>query len=191
MGMKHSEPRRRPGRAVILRWAAELVVLGLLMVSLLSMPFQMYAVRTGSMEPTFAPRSLVLVHTGEFHQGQPISFTHNGEVITHRFKSVNADGSVVTKGDANTTADPWVVQPREIIGGVIASVPWLGYWFVYLKTMAGLASVICAVVGTVFLWSIVRELDDKPGADSDDRSGRNGAGQPVIEYANAAQFPLA
>ena len=122
-------------------------------------------------------------------KGQPISFTHHGEVITHRFKSVNADGSVVTQGDANTTADPWVVQPREIIGGVVASVPWLGYWFVYLKSMAGLASLICALVGTGFLWSIVRELDDKPGEDSDRRVHLDD-GRPVVEQANAAQVSL-
>ena len=189
MGMKHFEPRRRPGRAVILRRAAELVVLGLLMFALLSLPFQLYAVRTGSMEPTFAPRSLVLVHTGEFHKGQPISFTHHGEVITHRLKSVNADGSIVTQGDANTTADPWVVQPREIIGGVVASVPWLGYWFVYLKTMAGLASVLCAVVGTGFLWSIVRELDGKPGG-VDGRDDLDEGYRPGIEYTPAGQLSL-
>jgi signal peptidase len=190
MGMKHSESSRRPGRAVILRWAAELVVLGLLMVAILSLPFHLYAVRTGSMEPTFAPRSLVLVHTGEFQKAQPISFTHNGEIITHRLVSANTDGSLVTQGDANTTADPWVVQPREIIGGVVASVPWLGYWFIYLKTMAGLASLVCAVVGAGFLWSIVSELDDKRGEDGDRRDDLNHGDRPVLEHASTGELSL-
>ena len=167
MGMKTSESRRRPSPAVILRWSGELVVLGLLMATLLAVPFQLYAVRTGSMEPTFGPRDLVMVRTGEFKQGQPITFTHNGAVITHRLVSLNTDGTFATRGDANRTADPWVVQRSDVIGGVVASAPHLGYWLVYLKSMAGLGSVILAGVGLCLVWSISREFDDKPGEDED------------------------
>jgi signal peptidase len=163
--MKASESLRRPGLAVILRWSGALVVLGLLMVAFLSLPFQMFAVKTGSMEPVFGPRDLVLVHKGEYQQGQPISFTHYGEVITHRLVSVNADGTFVTRGDANKTPDPWVVQRREIIGGVVATVPHLGYSLVYLKSIPGLGSVIFLVVGLGFFWSIALEFDDEPGED--------------------------
>ncbi len=163
MGMKTFASLRRPGLAVVLRWSAALVVLGILMVALLALPFQLYAVQTGSMQPAFAPRAVVLVHTGEYQQGKPISFQHKGAMITHRFVSVNADGTLVTKGDANKTADPWVVQRREVIGGVVASVPALGYWLVYLKSIPGLASVILACVGLSLLWSIAREFDDEPG----------------------------
>ena len=163
MGMKTHRSLRRPGLAVILRWSGALVVLGILIVALLALPFQLYAVQTGSMEPVFAPRDVVLVHTGDYQQGQPISFQHKGAIISHRFVSVNADSTFVTKGDANRTPDPWVVQRREVIGGVVASVPALGYWLVYLKSIPGLASVILACVGTSLLWSIAREFDDEPG----------------------------
>ena len=120
-------------------------MLGQLTVALLSLAFQLYAVRTGSMEPDFGSRDLVLVHNGEWQQGQPITFTHDGEVITHRCVS---DGTLVTKGDASKTPDPWVVQPRDTIGDV-ATPPHLGYWLVYLKSITGLASDICALVGTL------------------------------------------
>ena len=159
MGMKDPSTTRRRDPAAIVEWAIAFVVLGLLTVTLLSMPYQLYAVRTGSMEPSFGPRALVVVHKGEWQQGQPISFTHDGEVVTHRLVSVNSEGTFVTKGDANATADPWVVGRTETIGGVVASVPQLGYWLIYLKTIAGLASVFFAVAGMWLLWPIARELD--------------------------------
>ena len=172
--MKTLAALRRPDLAGVVQWSVGLVVLGLLTVALLSLPFQLYAVRTGSMEPAFGSRDLVLVHKGVWQRGQPITFTHNGEVITHRLVSVNPDGTFVTKGDANKSPDPWVVQPRETIGAVVASVPQLGYWLVYLKSIAGLGSVICALVGTRVLWSIARELDDEPDENIDDRSNSTG-----------------
>ena len=191
MGMKAPGALRRPDRAAILQWSGALVVLGLLTVALLSLPFQLYAVRTGSMEPSFGTRDLVVVREGEWQPGQPISFVHHGEVITHRLVSVNADGTFVTKGDANATPDPWVVEPRDTIGGVVAAVPQLGYWLVYLKTMAGLASLIVAVVGTRILWSIARELDEKPGEDIDDRGDNmDPAEQRVTQAARTGDFSL-
>jgi signal peptidase I len=156
---------RRSGPGVIARWSAALVVLALLMLVLVLVRFQLYAVRTGSMEPLFGPRDLVVVLRGEYRQGQPISFAHDGAVITHRFVSVNPDGTYVTAGDANTTADPWVVQRRDVIGGVVASAPQLGYWFVYLKSIPGIGSLIAAVVGIRLLWSIAREFDDRTVGD--------------------------
>ncbi len=162
MGMKTVESLRRPGLAVILRWSGALVGLGLLMVALLSLPLQPYAVRTGSMEPAFGPRDVVIVHTGEFKQGQPITFTHDGTVITHRLVSLYADGTFATRGDANRTADPWVVQRSDVIGGVVASAPNLGYWLVYLKSITGLGSVIFAGLVPCLLWSIAREFDESP-----------------------------
>lgn len=158
---------RRRDLAAILQWSVGLVVLGLLTVTLLSLPFQLYAVRTGSMEPAFGSRDLVIVNKGAWQQGQPITFTHNEEVITHRLVSVNADGTFVTKGDANTTPDPWVVQPRNTIGAVVASVPKLGYWLVYLKSIAGLASLVCALGSMGVLWSIARDLEEQPCEEVD------------------------
>ena len=167
MGMKSVDSLRRPGLAVILRWSGALVVLGLLMAALLSLPFQPYAVRTGSMEPEFGPRDVVIVHTGEFKQGQPITFTHDGTVITHRLVSLHGDGTFATQGDANRTADPWMVQRSDVIGGVVASVPNVGYWLVYLKSIAGLGSVTFAGLIPCLLWSIAREFDESLGKDID------------------------
>lgn len=156
MSIRSATPR---GRAVgVLGWSAALMTLGLLTAALLSLPFQLFAVRTGSMQPTVAPRAVVLVHTGEFRPGMPITFTHEGNVITHRLMSYNANGTIVTQGDANKTPDPWVVQRADVIGGVVATIPHLGYWLVYLKSVAGLGSVVFTVLASVLLWALARDL---------------------------------
>jgi len=183
--MKGPAALRRRDLAAIVRWSGALVVLGLLMVALLSLPYQMYAVRTGSMEPSFGPRDLILVHEGEWQQGQPITFAHNAEVITHRFVSVNGDGTFLTKGDANETPDPWVVRPGDVLGGVVTSVPHLGYWLVYFTTIPGLGSVVFLAVGTRLLWSIADELGDD-GTDGADGAGEGTAEQTAEQAKSGA-----
>lgn len=164
-GMSTPAPIKRPAVGVILRWSGVVVALGLLTFALLALPFRLYAVQTGSMQPTFGPRALVVVHQGEPVMGQPISFTHHGGVITHRLVSVNGAGDYLTKGDANETVDPWVVAPSEVIGGVVWSMPTAGYWLVYLKLAPGWGSILLSLVGLGLMWAIARELDDatEPG----------------------------
>ena len=171
---------QRPALGVILRWSGALAVLGLLVVALLAPPLRVYAVQTGSMQPTFGPRALVVVHSGEPVLGQPITFTHHGGVITHRLVSVDAAGGYVTKGDANETADPWVVAPSEVIGGVVWSAPAAGYWLVYLKQAAGWGSALLTIVGLCLMWSIAREFDG-PAAPTVEGPSPDGAEvlQPV------------
>jgi signal peptidase len=126
------------GAAVVLT-AFLIVVSGIL-------PYRVFIVHTGSMEPAISSRSAVIVHRHVYRVGQPISFSQQGGVVTHRLVRVNSDGTAVTKGDANTTADPWTIKTSAIIGGVIAAPPELGYWLMYLKNPFGLMSVLLAAV---------------------------------------------
>ena len=61
-----------------------------------------------------------------------------------------------------------MVQPGEALGAVVASVPRLGYWLVYLKTITGLASVILAATGMWLLGPLARELDFNRSDDAGD-----------------------
>ncbi|TXN28989.1 signal peptidase I [Lacisediminihabitans profunda] len=126
------------GAAVVLT-AFLVVVSGIL-------PYRVFIVHTGSMEPTISSRSAVIVQRHVYRVGQPISFYEQGGVVTHRLARVNSDGTAVTKGDANTTADPWTIKTSSIIGGVVAAPPELGYWLVYLKNPFGLMSILLCVV---------------------------------------------
>ena len=66
--------------------------------------------------------------------------------------------TLVTKGDANKSADPWSTTPSQVIGGVVAAPRMLGYWLQYLKDPAGLASLFMLIVCFWLLYSTTAEL---------------------------------
>ena len=78
--------------------------------------YQIEAVLSGSMVPTFRPGDAVLVTreaTADVRVGQVISYkipVGDHHVETHRIVRIISGGShpvVVTKGDANAASDPW------------------------------------------------------------------------------------
>lgn len=116
-----------------------------------ALPYKLYVVHTGSMSPTIPSRSAVIVQENHFSIGEPITFVANGEVITHRLVAISAEGTTTTEGDANATPDTWHVPTSAIIGGVVTTVPELGYWITYLKNPVGLVSILA---GVLLLWQI-------------------------------------
>jgi signal peptidase len=108
--------------------------------------YRVFIVSTGSMMPSISPNSVAIVERGVYRVGQTISFMTASGVVTHRLLERRADGSLVTKGDANATADPGTVSPEDVIGGVIAAPPLMGYLLIYLKDPLGVASLLLAIV---------------------------------------------
>ncbi len=134
---------------------ALLVVVGALGVFLSGvLPYRVYVLHTGSMSPTIASKSAVIVEEHDYHVGQVVTFTEDGQTVTHRLISINAQGMITTKGDANATADPWHVPKSQIIGGVVTTMPEVGYWLEYLKSPLGLASVLLALLACWQIWSL-------------------------------------
>jgi signal peptidase I len=87
----------------------------------------------GSMEPTIAKGEVIGVDpTLAIGVGSVITFAKDGKTTTHRvvkkWQSHDSFGTqrtvYQTKGDANTTDDPWVVTDNEVIG-VLTSTPLL------------------------------------------------------------------
>lgn len=107
--------------------------------------FQVFIVHTGSMNPAIPPSSAVIVEKGVYRVGQVITFATANGVVTHRLVEQRSDGTLVTKGDANATVDPGTLAPANVIGGVVAAPPLLGYAFLFLKTPAGVAFLLAAL----------------------------------------------
>ncbi|MBK4348976.1 signal peptidase I [Lacisediminihabitans changchengi] len=141
-------------KAVTLAATALLALAAFAVIASGVLPYRLYIVHTGSMSPTITSRSAVLVRTGEYRVGQVITFTVADEVITHRLKSIDSAGRMTTKGDGNGTDDPWTLTKNDIIGGVIASPPDLGYWLMYLKNPLGLLSILVGAFVFWQLWSL-------------------------------------
>ena len=110
------------------------------------------SVKTGSMKPVIEPQSVVLI---KMVDGEDYSFTvgENGDIavyegtvagndayILHRVVEENSDGTITTKGDANSTADTPI--ERSAVKGI------------YVKTLPGLTKLsrmLATGAGLVFL----------------------------------------
>ena len=102
-------------------------------------------VSTGSMEPKIKVASLVLIaktDVAKLNKGDIINFLPAGSAvsITHRIadiKTVDNQISFITKGDANNIADIDPVPAQNVLGKVVLSIPYLGYFYTWIKTPVG------------------------------------------------------
>jgi signal peptidase I len=122
-----------------------------------SSKYEVYVIHTGSMRPTIPSGSAVLIRKGHYRVGQVITFTEDNLTVTHRLVSISSTGLTTTKGDGNPTVDPWHVPTRQIIGGVVHSAPYVGYWIWYFKNPLGSLSVFLAVLVVWEIWALARD----------------------------------
>lgn len=85
-----------------------------------------YIVLSGSMAPAIPSGALVYVlETGNYAQGDVITYAHEGATVTHRIVGETSNG-LHTKGDANDARDPYVVKRAQVHGEVVLTVPAYG-----------------------------------------------------------------
>ena len=163
---------------VILLLVLAAVLTPVALVATGALPYRAYVVRTGSMSPTILPASVVLVEADQYEVGQVIAFRRADDRTTHRLVAINDDGTLTTKGDANDTIDPFTVPAADVIGGVIAFVPRLGYLVVYLQNPLALGSLIMCVLSLWYVGSSV----EKPEA----KRSKNSTGTPAVAAVQVA-----
>jgi signal peptidase I len=114
-------------------------------------------VLSGSMRPGVNPGDVVMTAPAtpeRFGAGQLIRFVDPGQPdrhLVHRIVEVKPDGTLVTKGDANSVSDSRAVPAAGVTGIVRLRVPWVGlprlWWeerrYPYL---AGLAAALLVMV---------------------------------------------
>lgn len=130
-----------------------------------------YVVLSASMSPAIEAGDVVIVNgvsPDEISQGDVITFqaspghqstTPDVNRVTHRVvEVVEKDGQVQfrTKGDANEEADAQLVPGSAVVGTVLFSIPFIGYFVTYAGTKLGIIAFV--VVPSVLL--IVGELWD-------------------------------
>jgi signal peptidase len=118
--------------------------------------YRLYAVRTGSMTPTFPTGALVVAAPlgGPVVPGDVVVFRSGGTgLTTHRVVTVSGD-LLQTKGDANETPDVGAVPQSAVIGRVVAGTPRLGYVVVFLQQPPGVASVMTMLLCLMLLRSM-------------------------------------
>lgn len=133
-----ADPAPRTGGRVapLLRTAAVawLLVLGCLALWALgprAVGWQPAVVVTGSMLPTIRPGDVVVVDPGARVPGPGrIVLARDPSMpsgqVAHRVVEVRPDGTFVTRGDANPTADVLPRRPQDVVGTVRLVVPAAG-----------------------------------------------------------------
>lgn len=102
---------------------------------------QPYAIISGSMEPAYPTGSLVYAEPAageDLQAGDVAAFWHDEDVIVHRVEAVDAEaGELITKGDANAEVDLRPVPYRQVLGRVVFSAPWVGYFLMAMGSTSG------------------------------------------------------
>lgn len=96
-----------------------------------------YTVMTGSMKPSLPVGSMVFTYPMKtYNVGDIITFRRGEITITHRIAEIQGN-QLITKGDANKTADQQKVSSHDIIGKDVVVVPFIGRVSGFIKTPLG------------------------------------------------------
>jgi signal peptidase len=111
--------------------------------------FQIKIVSSGSMEPAVKVGSIVIIKpVSQYKVGDVVTFGGKNEdeiPTTHRIISERiSDGEVLysTKGDANEDKDPSEIREKDVIGKVLFSVPFVGYFINFARKPLGIVLII-------------------------------------------------
>lgn len=118
-------------------------------------------VSSGSMAPLVRPGDVVVYSDTDVDKldvGSVIVFTRDdGVQLVHRVVEVDADGSLITRGDANSTADPDRVTHADVRGRAFVLVPWVGLprvWWIHRDYgRLGIALLVVVVAVAMRRWS--------------------------------------
>lgn len=126
-------------------WAMVIVAsIFIIFTSLSLFGYQMFIVKSGSMEPKIHTGSIVIDHKeSNYNLKNVITFKIKGskDTVTHRIVQVKTANGVVSyfvKGDANKTPDPDPVLKTNVVGKETFTVPFIGYLIAFIRTLPGL-----------------------------------------------------
>ena len=142
---------------------AAVVILALLLVGVRIFGLQVYAVLSGSMEPTYHTGSLIYVQKTtpeQIQAGDPITFVMDESLVvaTHRVVEVHEEeGYFTTKGDANDAVDGSPVLFENLIGKPVFTIPYLGYLSDFIQKPPGMYVAI-GVGGVILLLAFLPDL---------------------------------
>jgi signal peptidase len=116
--------------------------------------YQMFVVKSGSMEPKIKTGSVVIDKTtNSYNTGDTITFkTSETTTVTHRVVKVDTKDGKTTytvKGDANNSPDSNAVSSQNVVGKVWFSIPFLGYLIAFVRTLPGL--IIFIIIPTIII----------------------------------------
>lgn len=114
---------------------------------------KMFCIVSGSMRPTIDIDDVIFIKEvgkTEIQVGDIISFTINGETITHRVIYIMSDEenqlTYITKGDANNVEDEVGIRYDNIEGKYISRIPKIGKIIIALQSKTMLISILIILI---------------------------------------------
>jgi len=102
---------------------------------------QSFVILTGSMAPALPVGTVVMTkQMPTYSKNDVIAFKKDDKNVTHRIVEVENKNNVFsykTRGDANNVADIDLVRKDNVLGKMIFSIPYLGTFILFLKTVPG------------------------------------------------------
>lgn len=153
------------------------VLCAVLLMGLRLMGFQVFAVLSGSMEPTFSTGDLIYVKkvdTSLIEVDDIITFVASEklDVATHRVVRIDTEKQCFyTKGDVNEIEDGSPVLFKNVIGVPVFSIPLLGYVSTYIQSPTGMGVALViglALIVMVFLPDIILKKNKAEKKENED-----------------------
>lgn len=146
-----------------LKWLLTLVLIILavfFLLSQLNLPgnYRVFLVQSGSMSPALKTGDVVIIKPVSLYKiNDIITFkSQQNFTVTHRITQVNNDG-FITKGDANPVADQNSIPTSDILGKVFFTVPKIGYFIMFVKSLPGLI-ILIIIPSTLIIYQEFLEI---------------------------------
>lgn len=143
-----------------------LLVAVLIIFSKFALPggIHLYNIDSGSMTPSLKVGTLVVVRPqNDYQVGQVITFKAQSaqtQTITHRIVDRQEKNGIIaftTKGDANDSADDFLVVKDRVIGREILKLPYFGYFVLFAQKPLGLILLII-VPATLIIYTELNNI---------------------------------
>lgn len=125
--------------------------------NLIDTSYRAYVVTSGSMEPAIKTGSIIVTKAKPSYKiGDIVTFKNNGNVVTHRIMGMD-EGSITTKGDANSSPDFTATARDDIIGRSFIIVPYVGWVIDFAKTPRGFVALI-VIPASIIIYEELKSL---------------------------------
>jgi signal peptidase len=106
---------------------------------------------SGSMEPAIEAGDMIIVkECGTYEVNDIISFRSGSSIVTHRIIGFKGN-KAITKGDFNNAVDIDPVEPDDIIGKVVYTLPKVGNIVLFLRSPEGILVLMLALLSIAML----------------------------------------
>ena len=157
---------------IVYNFFAILIVLFFLFTAVVAVSgTKVYAVATGSMEPTIPDGSVVFVRPrAAYEVGDVITaFLEGQQTYTHRIVKIDGE-RIYTKGDANGDVDPTPTKLSRIVGKVVFHLPLLGLLSLKLSVPVLIIAFAAILVVLILIRFIVAQKQKRRGDHADEKN---------------------